>query len=333
VLLVADIGGTKTDLAIYSPADGPRAPQAERTLPSADYDDLGTLLREFLAQTDVPIQRACLGVAGPVVGDRASVTNLPWRIDTGKLQQILDLRSVHLLNDLEATAYALPVLQEDDLFTLSAGEKEAGGSIAVIAPGTGLGEAFLTPESNGYRAHASEGGHTDFAPTDQQQIGLLKYLQRKWKHVSYERVCSGMGLPNIYDYLKENQVADEPEWLARKLTGATDRTPIIVGAALDERVRCRLCDRTLKMFVSILGAEAGNLALKVLATGGVYLGGGIPPRILPALQKGDRFLRAFRDKGRFSALLTRVPVYVILNPKAALIGAAHYGFQVASDPS
>ena len=330
MLLVADIGGTKTDLAIYSPADGPRSPRVEATLASAKYANLETLLRHFLTQADLPVERACLGIAGPVVGGRATVTNLPWEIDASQLKQTFNLRSVHLLNDLESTAYALPILEQEDLYTLNVGEKESRGSIAVIAPGTGLGEAFLTWEATGYRAHASEGGHADFAPTDSQQIGLLRHLLRTWEHVSYERVCSGVGLPNIYDYLKDNQLASEPEWLAAQLSGVADRTPLIVKAALDGQTQCQICTVALDMFVTILGAEAGNLALKVLATGGVYLGGGIPPRILPALNQ-ERFVRAFRNKGRFSELLSRVPIHVILNARAALLGAAHYGLEILAD--
>jgi glucokinase len=331
MLLVADIGGTKTDLAVCSTAAGPRAPVTQATLLSADYDDLETLLRPFLQQAGLPVSSACLAIAGPVFGRRASVTNLPWTIDADQLLHALDLHSVHLLNDLEAVAYALPILEEEDLCTLSVGDKEPCGSIAVIAPGTGLGEAFLTWEGIRYRAHASEGGHADFAPTDARQVGLLNHLLSTWDHVSYERVCSGIGLPNIYDYLRDSQAAHEPEWLARELAGATDRTPTIVRAALDEQDPCLLCRLALDTFVAILGAEAGNLALKVLATGGVYLGGGIPPRILPALRDEDRFLRAFRNKGRFSNLLTRIPVHVIVNPQAALLGAARYALDIAGE--
>jgi len=194
----------------------------------------------------------------------------------------------------------------------------------VIAPGTGLGEAFLASNGERYRAHPSEGGHASFAPNDDLQIELLRYLQKRIGHVSCERVCSGLGLPNIYAFLKDSGYAEEPDWLAAKLASAADPTPVIVTTALDAERSCELCLATLRTFVSILGAEASNLALKVLATGGVYIGGGIPPRILPVLQE-PYFMRAFLNKGRFTDIVERMPVHVILNPKAALLGAASYG--------
>jgi glucokinase len=221
------------------------------------------------------------------------------------------------------------VLEPGDLHTLNAGQVVAGGAIAVIAPGTGLGEAFLTWDGARYRAHTSEGGHADFAPTNEFEIGLLRYVQQRFRHVSFERVCSGKGLPNIYAYLKDSGYAEEPQWLAERLAQANDPVPTIVNAALesDQDARCELCIAALNAFVSILGAEAGNLALKVLATGGVYLGGGIPPRILSYLE-GEPFLQAFRRKGRFTDLLSRVPLQVILNPNVALLGAACHGFEM-----
>jgi len=328
MLLAGDIGGTKTNLAVFSPETGPRAPLAEATFPSADYPSLETIVREFLSQTDLKVERASFGVAGPVVAGRATTTNLDWMLDERQLQEALNLSSVRLLNDLDAIAHAVPLLEPADLHTLNQGQPTPGGTIAVVAPGTGLGEAFLTWDGSRYRTHASEGGHADFAPTNRFEIELLRYLQERlgFEHVSYERVCSGRGLPNIYAYLKDSGTACEPAWLAERLAAAHDPTPLIVNAALDGERPCELCVATLDTFVSILGAEAGNLALKVMATGGVYLGGGIPPRILPALEQG-RFMEAFRRKGRFSDLLARVPVHVILNPKVALLGAACHGLE------
>jgi glucokinase len=261
-----------------------------------------------------------------VVGNRATITNLPWVIEAEKLKEEFTFSSVRLLNDLVAVANAVPVLESDDVYTLTEGQPVAGGAIGVIAPGTGLGEAFLTWDGVRYRAHPSEGGHVDFGPTDELESGLLEYLRGRFEHVSYERVCSGLGIPNIYDYLKESGVAAEPDWLAQRLCTVDDRTPVIAEAAMDEEQPCELCTAAMEMFLRILGAEAGNLALKVLATGGIYLGGGIPPRILPALTK-PIFLTSFRDKGRFRSLLSRIPVKVILNPKAALLGAACYGLE------
>jgi glucokinase len=329
MLLAGDVGGTKTSLAVYDLQLGPRRPLAEATLSSADFASLEALIHSFLAGIEFNVTRACLGVAGPVVSGRATITNLPWVMDEEQLSKALDVTSVRLLNDLESIAYAIPRLNTDDLHVLNAGQPAPKGAIAVIAPGTGLGEAFLTWEQGHYRAHPSEGGHADFAPTDTLELGLLRYLWDRYEHVSYERVCSGLGLPNIYAYLKDSGQAEEPTWLADRLAKARDATPIIVNNALDKDECCELCERTLRTFVSILSAEAGNLALKTLATGGVYLGGGIPPRILPALDRAA-FMRAFCNKGRFDELLARVPVYVILNPRAPLLGAAAYGLEMDS---
>ncbi|MFN3334578.1 MAG: glucokinase, partial [Caldilinea sp.] len=262
---------------------------------------------------------------GPVVGGRAQLTNLPWVVDSEELAAKLKLKRVWLLNDLQATAYAVPQLAPSDLDTINKGEPAEYGAIAVIAPGTGLGEAFLVWTGTGYMAYASEGGHTDFGPNDETEIELLRYLLKRYGHAGYERICSGIGIPNIYDFFRESGRAPESPALAQKLAVASDRTPIIVQAALDKDSPDPLCVATMEMFVSVLGAEAGNLALKVLATGGVYLGGGIPSRILPLLHNG-RFMQAFANKGRFSAMISRIPVHVVLT-QAALIGAARYGLE------
>jgi len=326
MLLAADVGGTKTNLAIFSPQEGPRAPLEEATLSSSRYTSLEELVEDFLSRVQIEVDRASFGVAGPVVGRQVEVTNLPWDIDADRLEEALGLSSVHLINDLAAIAQAVPMLEGEDLETLSEGQVVPDGAIAVIAPGTGLGEAFLTWDGSSYRAHPSEGGHTDFGPLDAQQAELLRYLQGRFDHVSYERIASGLGMPNIYAFLRDSSYAEEPAWLAEKLEQVDDPTPVIFDAALDEKRPCALCVAALDLFVSVLGAEAGNLALKVLATSGVYVGGGIPVHILSALKDG-RFLRAFRSKGRFTDLMSRIPVHVILNPKAALIGAAVAGLQ------
>lgn len=320
-ILAGDIGGTKTDLVVFSPARGLPDPLAEATFASRDYSSLQALVREFLSGIEREVDRAGFGVAGPVVDGKAVITNLPWAMDEETLARELGLSSVRLFNDLEAVAAAVPRLGAGDLHPLHCGRASAQGTIAVIAPGTGLGEAYLVWDGTRYRAHPSEGGHAGFAPADAQQAGLLAYLRERFEHVSCERVCSGMGFPNIFAFLKESGGAEEPQWLTERLAAAEDPTPVIVAAALDETRPCRLCREALEMFVSILGAEAGNLALKVMATGGVYLGGGIPRRILPALQSG-LFLKAFRGKGRMSDLLSEIPIHVILTPKAALLGAA-----------
>jgi glucokinase len=295
------------------------------TFPSGDYASLEALVGEFLSQVDMSISRASFGVAGPVVAGRAKITNLPWEMAEDHLQETLGF-PVRLLNDLEAIAYAVPFLQADDLETLNAGEATQEGSMAVIAPGTGLGEAYLVWDGTRYQPHASEGGHADFAPSNRLEVDLLCYLQKRLGHVSYERVCSGQGIANIYRFLRQAGY-EEPAWLAERLSTAADLAPIVTSVALDEKRSCEICETALRVFVSILGAEAGNMALKVLATGGVYLGGGIPPRILAALKQGE-FMEAFCYKGRFSALMTRMPVHVVLNPKAALLGAACYGLEL-----
>jgi glucokinase len=330
MLLAGDIGGTKTNLGIYSTEKGPREPIVDATFPSGEYGGLEMIAREFLAQAGITVDRASFGLAGPVVKGRAKITNLPWVIDETQLREALHLTSVSLLNDLEAIACGVALLEPGDLHTLNQGTPIPHGTLAVVAPGTGLGEAFLIWDGLHYRAYPSEGGHNNFGPTNPVEVGLLQYLQEKMEHVSYERICSGQGLPNVYAYLKDSGHAQEPAWLADQLAGADDPTPVIVNAALDSEKPCKLCITTLSVFVSVLGAEAGNLALKVLATGGVYLGGGIPPRIIPVLDKGE-FMEGFTRKGRFSELVARIPVHVILNPKIALIGAAFHGLEISQE--
>jgi glucokinase len=333
VLLAGDIGGTKTNLAVFSPDAGLDAPLVEESLPSGHYPSLEALIAAFLEKVDLTLDKASFGVAGPVVGGKATVTNLPWVIEAERLRQMLHLSEVRLLNDLQAIAHSIPYLRADDLSTLNGGVPEQHGTLAVIAPGTGLGEAFLTWDGTRYRAHASEGGHVDFAPTSELEVNLLRYLMHRGDHVSYERICSGIGIPNIYAFLRDSHYAEEPAWLAARLAAAESPTPIIVQSALagtptghGEEGPSALCMATLDLFVSALAAEAGNLALKVLATGGVYVGGGIPPRIL-SLLGGDRFMAPFRRKGRFFELLSRMPVHVIRNPRSALLGAAAHGLE------
>ncbi|HZU65975.1 MAG TPA: glucokinase [Ktedonobacteraceae bacterium] len=325
MLLAGDIGGTKTKLAVFSQEQGWRVPLAEEIFPSADYTGLEVAARKFLAKHDFKIEQACFGVAGPVVEGAATITNLSWVMKESQLAQDLNIPTVKLLNDLESIAHAVPFLEASDLDTINVGQPVPHGTLAVIAPGTGLGEAYLTWNGTAYQAHNSEGGHADFAPTNLFELELLRYVMQRFPHVSYERVCSGKGIPNIYDYLKDSGYAEEPGWMAERLAGARDRTLIIMNTALDPDLDCELCTATLNTFVAILGAEAGNLMLKVLANGGVYIGGGIPPRILPYLHE-KRFMQAFQHKGRFTHMMSEVPVHVILNPDIALLGAASYGF-------
>ncbi len=331
MLLAGDIGATKSNLAIYDREAGFRAPLFKSTLTSADFPSLESLIRSFLAGVGVTVERACLAVAGPVIDDRATITNLGWEITKDQLRTALGLSFLALINDLEAIGQGIALLCREELFTLHQGQPVPYGVRTLIAPGTGLGEAFLLWDGHRYCTHPSEGGHCDFAPTDDLQIGLLQYLQRDHDHVSAELVCSGLGIPNIYAYLRDTGFASEPPALREQLAAAEDATPVIVQHGLDLQPQYPLCVATVRTFVSILGAEAGNQALKALATGGVFLGGGIPPRLLAALQENGRFLKAFQSKGRLSGLMRRLPVYVILNPDVGLLGAAAEGWERKDD--
>jgi glucokinase len=321
MILAGDIGGTKTKLGIFNNDFENYEPAETQTYPSQEHDSLEEILKDFLTDKKFHLDSASFGVAGPVKDGQANPTNLSWKLDEHKLSQALQGTAVHLINDLAAIAQAVPNLAQDDLKTIKPGHKEAGGTIAVIAPGTGLGEAFLTWDGKRYRAFPSEGGHTDFGPVTREQRDLLTYLLPKFEHISYERVCSGIGIPNLYNFLRDTQRYSEPEWLGQDLSQAEDPTPIIVKSAQEKEAPIAVA--TLKLFIAILGSEAGNLALKVLATGGVFVGGGIPPRIIDALRQGA-FVEAFTHKGRLSGMLDQIPVYVIRHPEVALYGAAFH---------
>jgi glucokinase len=329
MLLAGDIGGTKTDLAIFSNEAGPHAPLIRAEVHSADYPSLQALAREFRKKAPTPVDRACFAVAGPVIDGRAKTTNLPWVMDEVSLAKELKLRSVHLMNDLEAIAEAIPILRDGDVRALNVGRPVSKGAIAVIAPGTGLGESFLTWDGSRYIAHSSEGGHADFAPTDERQIGLLRRMLNRFDHVSVEHVCSGIGIPHIYEYLREIENVPETPEVAQMIAFARDPSAVIIATAVDPHNTSKLCAAALDMFVSILASEAANLALKILAIGGVYLAGGIPMRALKALQT-PRFMESFKRKGRLSELVERIPIYVVIT-RAALIGAAAYGLERFKD--
>jgi glucokinase len=321
MLLAGDIGGTKTVLAVFEEdaTDFDHKPLYEEVFPSAQYNSLEAIITEFLNNKPVELTGACFGVAGPVVDLQAEITNLDWLIDADSIGKTLGV-DTFLLNDLEAIANAVPHLDEEDLFVLNEGKPVAGGAIGVIAPGTGLGEAFLVWDGQRYESYPSEGGHAAFAPTNSRQVDLLTFWLQRLNHVSYERLCSGLGIPNIYRFLRDSGMYEEPAWLRDAVDEAKDPTPVIVTAAVEESAE--ICVETLDLFMEILGGEAANLALKVLATGGIYIGGGIPPRILPQLAS-SRFLEVFFNKGRFSHMMHTMPVYVIRNPKVALFGAAY----------
>jgi glucokinase len=325
LLLAGDIGGTKTQLGLFYFQDNHPVLLKEGTFVSANYAGLAPLVTEFLKGQNMAVQGACFGVAGPVREGRADLTHLPWVVDERQLASALSIDRVVVINDLMTIAEAIPWLAPQDLFTLNVGTPNPGGTMAVIAPGTGLGEAFVIRDGDTtYRVAPSQGGHTDFAPNTSLEMDLLQYLRPQAGHVSYENVCSGLGIRNLYRFLKETGQSAVPSWFEEQLAGCPDPTPLIIEAALNADRSCPIARDTLELFLSILGAEAGNLALKVLATGGVFLGGGIPPRILPALRKGP-FLISFFAKGPMSPLMTGIPVHVILNRQAALFGAAIYG--------
>ncbi|HYB72707.1 MAG TPA: glucokinase [Candidatus Sulfotelmatobacter sp.] len=318
MILAGDIGGTKTALALFDEGPGPLAPAREATLPSGEFASLEAAARRFLdAGPAVTVTAACFGVAGPVIGGRAVTTNLPWEVEERRLAEAIPAPRVRLLNDLEAAAHGVLLLRPDELETMQAGRSQPGNSV-LIAAGTGLGEAILFWDGRRYSALASEGGHANFAPRNDLEIALLRYLWKEHPHLSYERVLSGPGLFNIYRFLRDGGHApEEPE--LRDRMAREDPSAVIseVGLAGGNP----LCEKALDLFASIYGAEAGNLALKAMAVGGVFVGGGIAPRIRGKLADGT-FLTAFRDKGRFAELLASIPVHLVLNPRAPLLGAA-----------
>jgi glucokinase len=321
LILAGDIGGTKTQLAIFSLQGEKLQSQLKKTFPSKQYSGLEPVVEEFLAGQQVSLSRACFGIAGPVLNGRVNPPNLPWVVDAAKIAQRFNLDSATLLNDLESAAYGIFTLEPEELFALNEGVSGRRGNKVLIAAGTGLGESTLYDDGRDYHPSASEGGHGDFAPTDETQIDLLRYLIKKFGHVSYERVVSGPGIANIYDFLRDSGRHEEPDWIREKISTAEDASVAISQEGLAGS--SPLCVEALNLFVSVYGAEAGNLALRGKATGGVYIGGGIAPKILAKLKDGT-FIRAFLDKGRYRELLSDMPVQVILNDQAALQGAAFY---------
>jgi glucokinase len=327
LILAGDIGGTKTHLALFSLQGEKLQAEMKKTFPSKQYPGLEPVIEEFIADQQVSISRVCFGIAGPVVDGQVKTPNLPWVVDSINIAQRFKLDSVALLNDLEAAAYGIFTLEPQELFTLNEGVSGQRGNKVLIAAGTGLGEATLYDDGRDHHPSASEGGHGDFAPTDETQIGLLRYLTKKFGHASYERVVSGPGIGNIYGFLRDSGRFEEPDWLKQKLSAAEDVSIVISQEGLAGN--SDICVEALNLFVSVYGAEAGNLALRGKATGGVYIGGGIAPKILAKLEDGT-FMRAFFDKGRYLELLSGMPVRVILNDQAALQGAAFYAVRLQS---
>ncbi|HCF61883.1 MAG TPA: glucokinase [Myxococcales bacterium] len=314
-LLAGDVGGTKTALALY---DGSKVVRRE-VLPSARFGSLEALVREFLGPRH-QIERACFGVAGPVSQDACRATNLPWVIEARGLEKDLGIPKVGLVNDFYALSIGLRELPESDFAALNSARPDPRGPWVVIGAGTGLGQAVLLKTADGFEVLASEGGHTDFGPRNELEIDLLRFLMLRFGHVSYERIVSGPGLLNIYEFLLERAVAREPATVREAIAGSPELAPAIISSrALEEPES--LCAQALDLFVEIFGAEAGNLALKVVARGGVYVAGGIAPKILPKLLDGT-FMKAFLDKGRLGHVLEATPVRVVLNAEAGLVGAA-----------
>ncbi len=322
MILAGDIGGTNTRLALVEIGQSGRLRlRAEESFQSRDWPCLEATLAELLRRHPAEVTAATFGIAGPVRGGRCAATNLPWVVDARAVARQLGLERVGLVNDLVANAHGLPLLSSRDLVTLNRGARRARGNRALVSAGTGLGEAGLFWDGAGYRPFPSEGGHADFAPRNRLEIELLEHLAARFGRVSYERIVSGPGLVNVYEFLRDTGKGDEPPWLAAQLADGGDRAAVISRAALAGT--SPLCGRALDLFVSVYGAEAGNMALKLMATGGVYLGGGIPPRILARLQE-PTFMAAFAAKGRLSPMVRDTPVRVIMNQKTALLGAARH---------
>jgi len=318
MILAGDIGGTNARLAYFQPQNGHLRLISERVFPSREHSELGEIVTRFLDESAARPEVACFGIAGPVRNGRVETSNLPWVIEQSRLAKQIRLPSTLLINDLEAIAWGIGGLTAADLVPLNRVTGPVTGNQAVIAPGTGLGEAGLFWDGSRHYVFACEGGHTDFAPQDDLQIELFRFLKDRFGHVSYERIISGPGLVNVYEFLRESGYGKESPALAAKLTQG-DAPALISRAALD--ASCPLAEKALDLWISVYGAEASNLALKVMSTGGLFLAGGISPKILGRL-KCPLFMQAFLDKGRMRPLLESIPVEVVINEKTGLLGAA-----------
>jgi glucokinase len=353
MILAGDIGGTKTNLALYEWTDSRVDPVRLESFPSADFQSLEEMLVEFLAPGRAPTQSddsvadpagmdgpgqepgpkepvelaaACFGVAGPVIENPARITNLPWVVEGPRIAKQFDIPHVRLLNDLEATAYGILLLRPDEVAVLNVGTPpKKRQALALIAAGTGLGEAILFWNGQSYQPMPSEGGHADFAPNNDQEIELLRYLRTQYLHVSYERLLSGPGLHAIYEFLRDTK-KNEPTWLAEKIKAGNPAAEI---AEAGLKGQAEIARQALDLFASIYGAEAGNLALKALSLDGVYVGGGIAPKLIKKLQDGI-FMQGFTNKGRYKRLMSNIPVKVVMNQHAALLGAASVAASFAS---
>ena|SRR3989338_2142065 len=323
--LVGDIGGTKTNISVVDSRNGKFHTIFEKSFISKEFDSLQTILKNVFNETkvkDLKIESACFGVAGPVKNGRCEATNLPWIIDIRKVSETTNLSSdlIYLLNDLEAGAYGIECLEEKDFYTLNKGNPQKNGAKCLISAGTGLGEAIIVWDGNAYRPIPSEGGHTDFAPKSKMEIDLLIWLMNKYGRVSYERILCGPGLLNVYNFFRETTYQDTPKWISERLK---KEDPSAVISELGMEKKDEACEKALDLFVSVYGGEAGNLALKCLATNGVYIGGGIAPKILEKIKHGS-FMQSFTNKGRLSVMVAQIPVKAILNPKLPLLGCVNF---------
>lgn len=329
MILAGDVGGTKCNLAVYSFSGNKPESCFENSYPSEDFPGLEGVISSFVEEFEKvfphksrAIRAACIGIAGPVVSQKVDTTNLPWVISAEGLREVLGIRHVLLINDLEATGYGVLNLDDSEFLTLNQGQPDNSGQAALIAAGTGLGETIFVRRDGQLYPLPSEGGHSSFSPCSRLEMDLLEYLLDRYDHVSTERVLSGPGLYNIYRFLRDTGIEKEPSGLGESLAGAGDPSAFISGKALEGEFPIAV--RALELFVSVYGSEAANLALKANSTSGVYIGGGIAPKILPFLVK-ELFIKAFLAKGRMRGFLESMPVRVALNPKAALLGAACCG--------
>jgi glucokinase len=332
MILAGDVGGTKVHLALYGFEHGQLVHVRDERFPAHEFSGLQEIVLRFLAESGNPeITAACFGVPGPVRGGRLRLTNLPWTLDSRELSAGLNITHLFLINDLEANGYGIPELTPDQIFTLNEGDPSGVGNRALVSAGTGLGEGVLLWNGKSHVPIASEGGHCDFAARNPLEIELLTWLTQKYNgRVSFERVVSGPGLTNIYTFLRDQKHMEEPDWLRQRMEAEDPNA--VIGEVGEEPGKNELCATSLEMFAASYGAEAGNMVLKVLATGGMYLGGGIAPKMLKTMRSGA-FMQAFTDKGRLSELLIHTPVRIILESRAALMGAAAYAEARAAEIS
>jgi glucokinase len=321
MILSGEIGATRTRLAAFETEGNSLKRVVEKLYMSQEHSGLSGIITDFIRTEGIPVQSACFGVAGPVKRGRSKISNLPWTIDARELAKQLKLNTVGLINDLEAYAYGIDALDSKDFVTLNEGSGDEEGNRAVISARTGLGMAGLYWDGFRHHPFACEGGHADFAPRNGLGMELLTYLQKKYRRVSCERILSGPGIKNIYDFLRDANKVDEPQWLREQMAAATDAPALISQLALEGKAA--ICDQTLSLFVSIYGAETGNCALNFLSTGGIFLGGSIAAKIVPKM-KDPIFMQSFLDKGRMEQLLKEMPVKIVLNDDSGIIGAARY---------